>query len=226
MGDWLRPALLIAGKDLRVELRTRDVLGAVGLFALLVVTVVSFTFPAFGDDRLDVAAGMLWMAFLFASLLGVGRSFAVEKEDACLEGLVLSPVPRESIFLGKLLSNLVFTGAVEVAIILISIVLLQLDVGRALGLLVLTALLGTVALVIVETLFASMAVNTRTREAILPLLVVPPALPVMMAAVKGTSSALVGDSLASVGRWILLLLAVDAVFFLVAVATFPYLVED
>ena len=85
----LRPALLIAGKDLRLELRTKDIVTAVGLFALLVVVTASFAFPTYGAGREGVAAGVLWMAFLFAGLLGLGRSFAIEKEEGCIDALMI-----------------------------------------------------------------------------------------------------------------------------------------
>lgn len=226
MTGWLRPALHLASKDLRVELRTRDVLTAVGLFALLVVVVASFSFPTFGEGREQIAAGMLWMAFLFAILLGVGRTIAMEHEDACLDALVASPVPRESIFLGKVLSNLAFTGTAVLLLLPIASVLLQLHAGQAVVLLVVTALLGTLALVSLGTLFAAMAVNTRTREAILPVLVVPLAIPVMIAAVKASEVALEGGSFADAASWLFLLGGSGALFLLIGLAVFPYILEE
>lgn len=226
MTGWLRPALLIAGKDLRAELRTRDILTAIGLFALLVVVVASFAFPTFGPGREGVAAGMLWMALLFATLLGIGRSFALEKEEACIEGLMASPVPREAIFLGKLLSNLTFAGLAELGILPVFLILLQLTPRRGIGLLVLAVALGTLGLATVSTLFASMAVSTRTREAILPLLVVPIAVPVMIAAVKATEAALGGKTVGQAGSWLFLLTAYGGLFLFVALATFPFVLEE
>jgi heme exporter protein B len=224
---WLRPALLIAAKDVRLELRTRDVLTAVGLFALLVVVVGSFAFPALGPGREGVAAGMLWMALLFAVLLGIGRALALEKEDACIEGLMAAPIPRESIFLGKLLSTLAFVGVAELGILPAFLVLLQLTPGSGgLGLLVLVTVLGTVGLATVGTLFAGIAVNTRTREAILPLLVVPIAVPVMIAAVKATETALGGTEAGAAAPWLLLLLGYSALFLMVSLAVFPFVLEE
>lgn len=189
----LGPALQIASKDLKVEMRAKHVLPAVGLFALLVVTVASFSFPTSGPGREGVAAGMLWMAFLFASLLGMGRSFALEQEEACIEGLVASPAPSESIFLGKLLSNLAFTGLAEIGILPIFLVLLQLNPGKGIVLLIASTVLGTFAVVTIGTLLSAMAVNTRTREAILPVLAVPLAVPALIASVQSTQGALGGE---------------------------------
>lgn len=222
--SWIAPAATIAAKDLRLESKTRDVLASVGLFALLVVVTASFSFPTSGDGREAVAAGVLWIAFLFAALLGMGRSMAIEKEEGCFEGLLVSPVPRESIFLGKLFANLGFTFAIELIVVPVFIVLMDLRVGGT-SLLVLSAFLGTVGIVVVGTLFASIAVNTRGREAILPLLVLPVSVPVMIAAVKSTQAALTG-AWGSTTSWLLLALGYDALFLLVALATFPHLTEE
>ncbi len=220
---WLRPALLIARKDLRLELRTRDVIGSAGLFALLVMVTASFAFPTWGQGREAVAAGVLWMAFVFAALLGLARSFAVEKEEGCLEGLLLSPAPPEAIFLGKLLANLGFTWSVELAILPVFVVLLQLEPGRGMALLALAAFLGTLGLVTVGTLFAAVAVSTRGRESTLPLLVLPVSVPVMIAAVRVSEIALRGAG--ELAPWLLLLVGYDALFLLVALLTFPAVTE-
>lgn len=223
--SWLGSAATIAGKDLRLELKTRDVVASVGLFVLLVVVTASFAFPTTGEGREAVAAGVLWMAFLFAALLGLGRTMAIEKEEDCFEGLMVSPAPRESIFLGKLFANLGFTYAVELLLLPVFVVLLQLQVGGVL-LLVLSALLGTLGIVTVGTLFSAIAVNTRGREAILPLLVLPVAVPVMIAAVKTTEAALTSAWGGSTTSWLLLMVGYDALFMLVAIATFPALTEE
>ena len=224
--SWLSPALTIAGKDLRLELKTRDVVASVGLFVLLVVVTASFAFPTGGEGREGVAAGVLWMAFLFAALLGMGRSMAIEKEDSNLEGLLVSPAPRESVFLGKLFTNLGFTFAVELVILPLFIVLLQLRPAGGTGLLLLGALLGTLGIVTVGTLFAAMAVNTRGREAILPLLVMPVSVPVMVAAVKVSEAGFAGTWSSGTTSWLLLMVGYDALFLLVALATFQHVTEE
>ena len=222
----LSPAFAIAGKDLRLELKTRDVVASVGLFVLLVVVTASFSFPTGGEGREGVAAGVLWMAFLFAALLGMGRSMAIEKEDACLEGLLVSPAPREAVFLGKLFANLGFTFLVELVILPVFIVLLQLRPGSGTWLVVLGAFLGTLGLVTIGTLFAAMAVNTRGREAILPLLVMPVSVPAMVAAVKVSEAGFSGGMADGTLSWLLLLFGYDALFMLVALVTFQYVTEE
>jgi heme exporter protein B len=221
--SWLGSASAIVGKDIRLELRTRDVVSSVGLFGLLVVVIASFALPLGGPARSGMAAGVLWMAFLFAALLGLGRSMAIEKEDGCLVGLLVSPAPREGIFLGKLASNWVFTTGVELLIVPLFVVMLQLHVGSP-PLLIASIGLGTVGILTIGTLFAAISVGTRGREAILPLLVLPVSVPVVIAAVATTRSALSAD--ASVPyAWLLLMIGVDALFLLAALATFPYVTE-
>jgi len=220
--NWLGSAAAIAGKDLRLEARTRDVVSSVGLFALLVVVTASFALPLEGSGREGMAAGVLWMAFLFAGLLGLGRSMAIEDEEDCLAGLLVSPAPREGIFLGKLASSLAFTAVVEALIVPLFIALLQLHVGAP-ALLVVSIVLGTLGILIVGTLFAAIAVGTRGREAILPLLVLPVSVPIVTAAVKTTEAALLGTG--GVAGWLFLMIGFDALFLLVALATFPYVTE-
>ena len=187
----LAAAGTIARKDLRLELRTHDVVASVGLFGLLVVITASLALPLEGAGREGMAAGVLWIAILFAGLLGLGRSMAIEKEEGCLAGLLVSPAPREGIFLGKLASNLVFTGGVEALIVPLFVVMIQVRVATPI-LLVVSLVLGTVGILSVGTLFATVAVGTRGREAILPLLVLPVCVPIVIAAVKTTEAALTG----------------------------------
>jgi heme exporter protein B len=192
---------------------------------MLVVVTASFAFPTAGEGREGVAAGVLWMAFLFAALLVMGRTMALEKDDACMDGLLCSPAPRESIFLGKLMANLGFTFTVELVILPVFIVLLRLEPAGGTPLLILGTLLGTLGIVIVGTLFAAMAVNTRGREAILPLLVMPVTVPVMVAAVKVSQAAFTGAWTGATTSWLLLMLGYDVLFLLVALATFPHVTE-
>jgi heme exporter protein B len=225
MTTW-RAARRIAAKDLRIELRTRDVLTAMGLFALLIVVVASFAFPTSGAQRETVAAGLLWMAWLFAILLGIGRTLAMEHEDDCLDALLTSPVPRESIYLGKLLSNLAFVGTTQLFLLPVAVVLLQLEPRTGLPLLLLTVAIGTLALVALTTLFSAMAATTRTREAILPVLVIPVALPVLVAAVRATDIALSGGALGAASSWLLLLTAAAALFLLLGLTMFRHVLEE
>jgi heme exporter protein B len=220
---------MITAKDMRVELRSRDVLMSSGLFAVTVLITASFTTVQTGNTG-SMATGILWISLLFAVLLGVGRSMARESQDRAIEGLLLSPAPRESIFLGKLTAGLVTMGLIEVFIVPMFLVLMtgesqgSLDVGG----LVLAVVLATLGITIVATLFSGIAVGSRMGESLLPLIVMPVVIPLMIAAVETTRQALGGDTSGSVSmfQWYALLAGFDLVVGLAAIATFSFVVED
>ena len=224
-----RSAGMITMKDLRVELRSRDVLMSSGLFAVTVLITASFTTVQSGNTG-SMATGILWISLLFAVLLGVGRSMARESQDRAIEGLLLSPAPRDSIFLGKLAAGLVTMGLIELFIVPMFLVLMtgesqgSLDVGG----LVLAVVLATIGLTIVATLFSGIAVGSRMGESLLPLIVMPVVIPLMIAAVETTRQALGGDTAGSVSmvQWYALLAGFDLVVGLAAIATFSFVVED
>jgi len=222
----LRAAGLVAAKDLRLESRTHDAVGTVGLFALLILVTASFALPTGGPDRAGIAAGTLWMAILFASLLGIGRTQALESEEGCLDALLLAPVAREYLFLGKLAASLLFTVAVEMALVPVLLLLMQVPVGSGLALLLAALGLGTLGLVGSGCLFAVIAVRTRMRQALLPALVMPVAVPLMIASVQATGAALTGATVGANMHWLALLVGFDAMVLLVAVLAFPQLVEE
>lgn len=226
----MRAAWLIALKDLRVEMRSRDALTSAALFAVTVLITASFTAIP-GSDGQAISTGILWISLLFAVLLGVGRSMTRESHDRAMEGLLLSPAPRESIFLGKLVSGLAMMAAIELFVVPMFLVLATseakesaLDVPALVGVVLLT----TLGLVVIATLFSGIAVGSRLGESLLPLIVMPVAIPLMIAAVETTRRALGGDAGGSVDmfQWFALLAGFDAVVGLAAIATFSFVVED
>ncbi len=232
-----RAAMIIAGKDLRLELRSRDVLSSAGLFAIAVLVTASFTLPMNGAAREGAATGVLWISLLFAVLLGVGRSMAREQEDRAIEGLLLSPAPRESVFLGKLGANLAMVFAIEAFVVPMFVVLVGLSPtrpGASPGVLLAAVLLATTGLVTVSTLLSAIAVGSRLGESVLPLIVMPIVIPLMIAAVEvsrrglGTAPGTAPASSGSVDavQWLVLLLGFDALVLLVALATFAFVVEE
>ncbi len=221
----LRAIATIAGKDLRLEWRTHDVLGSMGLFALLIVVTASFTLPTDGDDQNAITAGTLWMAVLFAGLLGIGRSQAVETEQRCLDTLLLAPIARECVFLGKLCANLIFSWSMALVLVPAFIVLSRFD-SPNIALLMLGVMLGTIGLVSLGTTFGMVTGQTRMQQPLLPVLVMPIATPLMIASVQVSASALAGGGFDVNLRWLALLGGCDALFLLIAVLTVPYLVEE
>lgn len=172
----------------------------------------------------QVLPGVLWVAIAFASMLGLNRSFVLEQDRGSLEGILLAPVDRSALYFGKMLGNLVFMLAVEVVLLPVIVVLFNVNVIQPA--ILLFVFLGTLGFAIVGTVFAAMAVNTRAREVLLPVLLLPVMVPVLIAAVKGVAGILDGDSLADLSNWLRLLAVFDIVFLGIAFMTFDFVVEE
>jgi len=214
----------IVWKDLAAELRSRELLSAMLVFALLVILVFNFALELDIATRQTVTAGVLWVTFAFAGTLGLNRSMAVEKDRGCLDGLLLAPVDRSAIYFGKALSNLAFMLIVEAVVLPVYSLLYGTNLFHP-GLIG-VILLGSVGYVAVGTLLASMAVQARTRDVLLPILLFPVVLPVLVAAVKASSGFLQGLEAGSILPWINLLIVYDMIFIAVAFMTFDSVVEE
>lgn len=223
MAGYFRKVWAIARKDLLIELRSRDVLSSAVVFTLLVLLIFNFALDLAGETVRAVAPGVLWVTFIFAGMLTLGRTFARERERGALQGLLLAPLDRGALFLAKLLVNLILLGVVEVIALPAFVGLYNLSPRP--GPLLAVVALGTLGFAAVGTLFAAVAANTRAREALLPLLLFPVLVPVIIGAVKATGEALPGVAPAG-PPWLNLLLAFDAIFLALAYALFEYVVEE
>lgn len=223
--NFLRKVGAVAWKDLRAEWRTREVFSAMFVFALLIIIIFNFALELRAENARVLVPGILWVAFTFAGMLGLNRSFIQEKDRGSLEGLLLCPVDRSAIYLGKMLANSALMGLVAVFILPVSFVLFNLSFG-ALPMIVVVTALGTVGFAGVGTLFSAMAVNTRAREVMLPLLLFPVAVPLIIAAVKLTAGIMDGLPGAELARWWQLLIGFDAIFFTLSFMTFDYIIEE
>lgn len=221
---FMRAVLAIVAKDLTAELRTREMLSAMLTFAVLVVVVFNFAFQLRADDVRVMAPGMLWVTITFAGTLGLGRSLAIEQDKGCLDGLLLAPVDRSAIYFGKLLANVLFMLAVEAIILPLFVVLFSLPFVQP-GIL-LVVVLGSLGFAGVGTLLSAIAVNTRAREVMLPILLFPVVLPAIIAAVKATAGLLDGLALASWQAWLNVLLAFDVILIALSMLTFDFIVEE
>ena len=221
-GYW-RKVWAVVRKDLTIELRSRDLLSSATVFSLLVLLIFNFALDLTGDTARAVAPGVLWVTFVFAGMLTLGRSFAREREGGALQGLLLAPLDRGALFLAKLLTNLVLLGIVEVVALpaFVALYNLALDPGAVL----LVTALGTLGFATVGTLFSAVAANTRAREALLPLLLFPILVPVIIGAVQATGQTLRGTGNAG-PPWLGLLAAFDAIFLALCYAAFEYVIEE
>ncbi len=224
MRAYLGKVAIILWKDVISEVRTREMLSSMLVFALLVTVIFSFAVEPGSVDMMDLAPGLLWVAFTFAGILGLNRSFALEKARNSLEGLMLTPLDRSGIYLAKMLGNFVFLSIVEAVVLPLFWVLSNLTLFPLAVVLIVP--LGTVGFVAAGTLFAAMTVNTRAREVMLPILLLPVSVPVIVAAVKATGAVMAGESLAAAANWLQLLAACDVVFLVVSVLIFEYVIED
>jgi heme exporter protein B len=214
----------IAWKDLAAELRSRELLSAMLVFSLLVILIFNFALELDIATRRSVTSGVLWTTFAFAGTLGLNRSMAVEKDRGCLDGLLLAPVDRSAIYFGKVISNLAFMLIVEAIVLPVYSVLYNVNLFQP-GLLM-VILLGSVGYVAVGTLLASMAVQTRTRDVLLPILLFPVVVPILIAAVKASGGYLTGAKMEEILPWLNLLIAYDVIFTAIAFMVFDYVVEE
>lgn len=224
MRDFVGPVVALAWKDLLLEIRTRDIVVSVLVFAFLVIVVFNFalnTSPAVIDD---LAPGILWVAFVFAGVLAMNRAFVLEKDQGSLEGLLLTPASRDAIYLGKMLGTFAFMVIIEIVLLPVFAVLFNFS-AFSLGL-ILAILLATLGFATVGTLFSAIAVHTRSREIMLPVLFLPVIAPIIIAAVESSSSSIGGGSPIGMDRWLGLIAVFDAVFLVICPWVFGLVVEE
>ncbi|NLG96151.1 MAG: ABC transporter permease [Chloroflexi bacterium] len=216
--------IAVVWKDLAAEWRSREMLSSMLVFALLVIFIFNFALELSPVTRGQVTAGVLWVTFVFAGTLGLNRSLAVEKDRGCLDGLLLAPVDRTAIYFGKMIANLLFMLLVALIVLPVYSILYNANLFHP-GLLA-VIFLGAEGYVAVGTLLAAMAVQTRTRDILLPILLFPVIIPVLVAAVKASSGFLQGLPAEEISGWINLLLVYDVIFTAAAFMVFEYIVEE
>ena len=221
---FFRTIFAIIHKDLAAEWRSRELFSAMLVFALLVILVFNFALELDARARTSVTSGVLWVTFAFAGTLGLNRSMASEKDRGCLDGLLLAPVDRSAIYFGKAISNLIFMTIIELIVLPIYSVLYNTNLFQP-GLL-LIVLLGSIGYVAVGTLLSAMAIQTRTRDILLPILLFPLVIPVLIAAVKASGGILQGDTFQDIRNWVNLLVVYDVIFIAIAFMLFDYVVEE
>ena len=228
--DFLRHVATIAGKDLRVELRSREIIFNMAFFAAMIVVLFSFAFLKESRSGLmvvvaEVTPGFVWIAVLFSATIGMGRAFDRERESDTMRGLLLSPAPRAAIFLGKAAGLFLLMAMVEVVVVPMVWLFFGsplFDDPVAMGSLV---VLATVGVAVIGSVFAAMLMRTRARDVLLPVVLYPILVPLFIAAIKGTS-AILGDLPDDAWFWIRFLLVYDALFVVTALWTFESVVIE
>ena len=221
---YLRAVGAVIWKDLTAEWNSREVLSAMLVFGLLVILIFNFALELSVSTRETVTSGVLWVTFAFAGTLGLNRSMATEKDRGCLDGLLLAPVDRSAIYFGKVLSNLIFMLLVEIIVLPVYSILYNQNLFNP-GLL-LVFFLGSLGFVVVGTLLATMAVHSRTRDILLPILLFPIVIPVLLASVKASNGFLLGLPIEEIMPSLNLLIVYDLIFIAVAFMVFDFIVEE
>jgi heme exporter protein B len=203
----------VVWKDLISEWRTRETISSMLFFALIVILVFSFSFAMDQDAARQLIAGIIWV-------------FTSELQNDCLESLQMSPVPKGAIYLGKVTANFLFMFAVEILLFPLFVIFFNLEVVDSVGMLLLVFFLATLGLSAVGTLFSALTVQIRAREVMLPVLLLPLAVPVMIAAVEATRGTLNGDPYAFYSQWLHLLVIFDIIFTVVSFWLFEFILDS
>jgi heme exporter protein B len=210
---FLRQALIIAGKDLRSEMRTKEAINASLSFAVVILLLFSFAFDPTAETTREFAGGLLWLVFAFAGALILNRGFARELPNDCLDALICSPVPGAALFLGKALANYALLLGIEVVCLPVFGIFYNVRWYLQPGWLALVLLLTTWGMAVVGTLFSALTVNLRLRELMLPMLVYPALIPCLMAAMQLTSVIVAGDPITGdMLAWVRLIFGFDIIF--------------
>jgi heme exporter protein B len=216
--------LAVFWKDILMEIRTKEIVTSVLVFALLVLVIFNFAFGTGTDTTGLVAPGILWVSLTFGGILGFNRIFIMEKENSCIEGLMLCPLDRSAIYWGKLVGS--FSLNLAVALVVTPIFLILFNLPLFLPRLALIIVLATLGFAAVGTLFSAVAINTRARDMMLPILFLPVVIPVIVAAVEATAVVLAGQPWSGMLTWLQIMIAFDIIYLVVATLVFEFVIEE
>ena len=216
----------IVWKDLISEIRSRENVSSMFFFALIIILIFSLSLSMDQEMVKEMIPGILWIAFSFTGIIGLGKSFLVETQNDCMENLLMAPIPKGAVYLGKLLGNFLFMLVVEIIILPLFVIFFNLDIFGQIPMIMLICFLGTLGLAAMGTLLSAMTVQIKAREVMFPLMLLPLVVPVIIGAVEATKGALNGDPLQLYQQWIQLLAVFDLVFLIVSYWLFEFILED
>ena len=223
----LRESYIFAIKDLKVELRTKSMLNTMIIFALLIILSFRFALSTAEVDIVYIAPAVLWITFAFAGMFGLTAGFAKEKDKESLSALLLCPTERSAIYLGKVMSNLVILFLIELAALVLFFAFFSLEFTGEPALLVLVIVLGTVGFVIIGTLISAISINTKSREVLLPIMLIPLIIfTIIMPSITATSAVFQGGAFADIFEEVRLLVTFNIVYFIISMLLFEYVIEE
>jgi heme exporter protein B len=221
----MRAAAILLGKELRLEFRTRELLNATIVFAIIVVVLFSFAFDPTPAESRRYGPGLLWIAFLFAGSLMLHPSFGREQSNNTLDALRMTPVSSFAILLGKMLANFLFLAVAELILVPVFAVLYDVSISGIVGRLALVLALGTMGIVVTGTVFSAISAHARMRELLLPLLLLPLLAPLLVAAVEATAALFAQQPFLD-RTWVAFLAGFDIVFLTAAWLLCDFLMEE
>ncbi len=228
--DGLGLIWILAEKDLRIELRSFQAFFTTLFFSFLILMVFNFAFdpanPATREAAPGILPGILWVALIFPGVIQLNRSFQSEREEGTLLGILLSPMDRGLIYLGKFLANWIFLLVVNLSTLAIFMAVYNFPLTSSVYWMLLLILLASLGFSAVGTLFGAMVSSIRTREVLLPILLFPIVIPVILAAVNGSTEVLLGENFRLFFQWIKILVAFDVIFLAASYLVFEYVVEE
>jgi len=221
----MKPIAAIVFKDIVVEMRSKESISSMLMFGILVLVIFIFAFESRGIDKTMVGPGELWVAFSFAAILGLNRSLAMEIDNDCLQGLLLAPLGRGELYLGKVASNFTFMMIAELVVLPVFFILNNLNFDQRFLGIVGISLLGTLGIAAVGTILSTISANTRMKEVMLPILQIPLTIPVVIASVEATSQILNNDK-PEISAWLSILAGFSIVYLTVSYLVFEFAVEE
>ncbi|HEX9263453.1 MAG TPA: heme exporter protein CcmB [Candidatus Binatia bacterium] len=222
----LKQTFLLLRKDLRLELRRRDSLLTMFFFGTLLLFVFHFAFDLAPDRVAEMAPALLWLAFLFTGTLGLAQLFQAERDNHCLDALLMSPLDRGALFLAKTGFNLVLMLLVEIVVMPLFWILFNLNSWNLLPQLFLVTLLGTIGFCVLGTLMSAITLRARARELLLPLVLFPLMIPVILATIRCMENVMLTGALGEASSWLRLLLGFDVIFLTLGVLLFDWVIES
>jgi heme exporter protein B len=221
----MKPITAIIFKDIVIELRSKESISSMLMFGILVLVIFMFAFQASTVERATIAPGTLWVAFSFAAILGLNRSLAMEIDNDCIQGLLLAPIGRGELYLGKVASNFAFMMIAEFMILPVFVILNNLRFNLQFLEVAGIAVLGTLGMAAVGTILSTISSNTRMKEVMLPILQIPLTVPVVIASVEATRQVLNEDN-PQISTWLSILAGFSIVYLTVSYLVFEFAVEE
>ena len=223
--ELLRQTTWLLWKDLLLEMRRRESLLAMFFFGVLLLFIFNFAFEIPRERAAEMAPGLLWLAFIFTGTLGLAQLYQAEKENHCLEALLLSPIDRGALFLAKVFFNLLLMLSVEVVVFPLFWMLFNLEAWKLLPSLFLVAFLGTLGFCAIGTLFSAVTLKARARELLLPLVIFPLMIPVILATIRAMEILLRTGAFEEASPWLRLLIGFDVIFITAGFLIFEWVIE-